>query len=280
MVWLERGTPRTCSAKYLLKKRGYHLMNSKYLKKISSSPKDRTEDGTHWFSLQCVQDSFQFSRSVVSDSLRPHGLQNARPPCPSPTPGVYSNSCPLSWWCHPTISSSVVLFSSRLQFQPTSGSYPVSQFITSGGQSIGTSALVSVLPMNIQDWFPFGLTGWISLQSNGFSRVFSSTTVYRHQFFGFQTSLWSNSHIHTWYWKKIVLTVQTFVSEIMSLFFNMLSRLVIAFLPRSKRLLISWLQSPSAMIWEPPKIKSATVSTISPSICHEVMGWEAMIKPQ
>ena len=117
----------------------------------------------------------QFSRSVVSDSLRPHGLQHARPLCPSPTPGVYSNSCPLSLWCHPAISSSVVPFSSHLQSSPASGSFPMSQFFSSGGQSFGVSASASVLPMNIQDWFPLGWTGWISLQSKGLSRVFNST---------------------------------------------------------------------------------------------------------
>ena len=140
--------------------------------------------------------SVQFSNSVMTDSLQPHGLQHARPPCPSPTPGVYSNSCPSSQWCHPTISSSVVPFTSRLQSFPASGSFPVSQFSASGGQSIRASA--SVLPMNIQDWFPLGLTGLISLQSKGLSRVFSNTTVQKHQFFSAQLSLWSNSHIHTW----------------------------------------------------------------------------------
>ena len=142
--------------------------------------------------------SVQFSHSVVSDSLPPHGLQHARPPCPSPTPGVSSNSWPSSRWCYPTILSSVVPFSSCLQSYPPSGSFPMSQFFTSGGQSIGASALASVLPMNIQDWFPLGLRGLISLLSKGLSRVFSSTTVHKHQFFGAHLSLWSNSRIHTW----------------------------------------------------------------------------------
>ena len=128
------------------------------------------------------------SLSRVQPPLLPDGLQHARPPCPSPTPGVYSNSCPLSRWCHPTISSSVVPFS-RLQSFPASGSFPISQFFASGGQSIGVSASTSVLPMNIQDWSPLGWTGWISLQSKGLSRVFSSTTVQKHQFFGTQLSL-------------------------------------------------------------------------------------------
>ena len=134
----------------------------------------------------------------MSDSLQPHGLQHARPPCPSPTPGVYSNSCPSSRWYHPTISSSVIPFSSHLQSLPASGSFPMSWFFASGGQSIRASASASVLPVNIQRWFPLGWTGWISLQSKGLSRVFSNTTVQKHQFFGTQLSLWSNSHIHTW----------------------------------------------------------------------------------
>ena len=148
-----------------------------------------------YFSL--LPHSVQFSCSVVSDSLRPHGLQHAMHPCPSPTPGAYSNLCPLSQWCHPTISSSVGPFSSCLQSFPASGSFLMSQLFTSGGQSIGVSASASVLPMNIQDWFPLGLTGFISLQSKGLSRVFSNTTVQKHQLFGTQLSLWSNSHIHT-----------------------------------------------------------------------------------
>ena len=131
----------------------------------------------------------QFSRSVVSDSLRPHGLQHARPPCPSPTPGIYSDSRPLSRWCHPTISSSVVPFSSHLQSFPSSVSFQMSQFFASGDQSIRVSASASVLPMNTQDWSPLGWTGWISLQSKGLSRVFSNTTVQKHQLFSTQLSL-------------------------------------------------------------------------------------------
>ena len=146
---------------------------------------------------QCIG-SVQFNLSVVSDSLWPHELQHAKPPCPSPTPGVYPNSCPLSWWCHPTISSSVVPFSSCPQSFPASGSFPMSQLFTSGGQSIRVSASASVLPMNTQDWSSLGWTGWISLQSKGLSRVFSSTTVQKHQFFGTQLSSQSNSHVHTW----------------------------------------------------------------------------------
>ena len=143
-----------------------------------------------------------FSCSVVSDSLRPHGLQHARLPSPSPSPGACSNSCPLSWWCHPTISSSVVPFSFCLQSFSASGSFQMSQFFWSGGQSIGISASVSVLPMNNQGWCPLRWTGLISLQSKGLSRVFPNTTIQRHQFFGTQPSLWSNSHIHTWLLEK------------------------------------------------------------------------------
>ena len=142
--------------------------------------------------------SVQFSRSILSDSLRPHELQHARPPCPSPTSGVYSNSCPSSRWCHPAISSSVAPFSSWPQSLPASQSFPMSQLFSWGGQSTGVSASTSVLPMNTQDWSPLGWTGWISLQSKALSRVFSNTTVQKHQFFSAQLSLWSNSHIHTW----------------------------------------------------------------------------------
>ena len=146
--------------------------------------------------------SVQFSCSVVSDSLRPHGLHHARPPYPSSTPIVYPISCPLSQWCHPTISSSVIPFSSCIQSFPASGSFKMSQIFASGGQSIGVSAATSVLPMNIQEWFPLGWTGWMSLQSKGLSRVFSNTTVEKHQFFGAQLSSQSNSHIHTWLLEK------------------------------------------------------------------------------
>ena len=133
--------------------------------------------------------SVQLSRSVMSDSLYTYELQDARPPCPSPTPRVYPNSCPLSQWCHPTISASIIPFSSSPQSFPASGSFPMSQFFASGGQSIGVSASASVLPMNIQDWFPLGWAGWIYLQSKGLSRVFSNTTVQKHQFFSAQLSL-------------------------------------------------------------------------------------------
>jgi len=144
----------------------------------------------------------QFSRSVVSDSLLPHESQHARPPCPPPTPGVHSNSPPLSRWCHPAVSSSVIPFSSCPQSFPASRSFPMSQLFASDSQSIGISASTSVLPMNTQDWYPLGWTGWISLQSKGLSRVFSNTTVQKHQFFGAQLSSQSNSHIHTWLLEK------------------------------------------------------------------------------
>ena len=146
--------------------------------------------------------SVQFWRSVASDSLRPHESQHTRPPCPSPTPGVYSHSCPSSRWCHPTISSSVVPFSCP-QSLPASGSFPMSQFFASDGQSIGVSASALVLPMNTWDWSPLGWTGWISLQSKGLSRVFSNTTVQKHQFFGAQLSSLSNSHIRAWPLEKL-----------------------------------------------------------------------------
>ena len=142
--------------------------------------------------------SVQFSCSVVSDSLWPHELQHTRPPCPSPTPEVHWDSCPLSRWCHPAISSSVIPFSSCPQLLPASESFPKSQLFTWGGQSTGVSALASFLPMNTQDWYPLEWTGWISLQSKGLSRVFSNTTVQKHQFFGTQLSSQSNSHIRTW----------------------------------------------------------------------------------
>ena len=141
-----------------------------------------------------------FSCSVVSDSLRPRGLQDARLPSPLPISRTCSNSCLLSHWCHSTILSSVIPFSFCSQSFPASGSFPVSRLFTSGGQSIGASE--SVLPMNIQDWFPLGLTGLILLLSKGFPRIISSTTVQKHQFFNAQPSLWSSSHIHTWLLEK------------------------------------------------------------------------------
>ena len=146
--------------------------------------------------------SVQFSYSVVFNSLRPHESQHTRTPCLSPTPGLHSNSYSSSWWCHPGISSSVVPFSSCPQSLSASESFPMSQFFAWGGQSIGASTLASVLPKNTQDWSPLEGTGWISLQSKGLSRVFSNTTVQKHQFFGPQLSSQSNSYIHTWLLEK------------------------------------------------------------------------------
>ena len=171
----------------------------------------------------------------MTDSATPWTAQ-LQASCPSSTPGACPNSCPSSSWRHPTISSSAVPFSSRLQSFPASGSFQMSQFFTSGGQSIRVSALASVLPMNIQDWFPLGWTGWISLLSKGLWRVFSKTAIQKHQFFGAQLSLWSYTHIYMTTGKSIALTRGTYVGKVTSMLFNMLSGLVIAFLPKSKRI--------------------------------------------
>ena len=146
----------------------------------------------------CWENLVQFSSSVMSNSLWPHESQHTRPPCWSPTPGVHSDSHPLSQWCHPAISSSVVPFSSCPQSLPASGSFPLSQLFAWGGQSTRVSAFASFLPEKFQGWSPLEWTGWISLQSKGLSRIFSNTTVQKHQFFGAQLSSQSNSHIHTW----------------------------------------------------------------------------------
>ena len=164
-----------------------------------TSPRDFSGTYTYKKTIYLfINSSVQFSHSVVSDSLQPRGLQHARLPCPSPTPGIYLNSCLSRQWCHPIISSFVIPFSSCLQAFPASGCFPMSQFFTSRGQSIRVSVSTSVLPMNIQGLFPLRLTGLISLQSKGLSRVFSSTTVPKHQFFSAQPYFWSNSHLHTW----------------------------------------------------------------------------------
>ena len=218
--------------------------------------------------------SVQFSRSVVSDSLRHHESQHARPPCPSPTPGVYPNPCPSSQWCHPTISSSVIPFSFRPQSFPASGSFPMSQLT---GQSTG----VSVQHQSFQctprtDLLQDGLVGspcsprdsQESSPTPQFKSINSSALSFLHS--TTLTSIHDHGKNHSL--DETDLCWQSNVSA-----FNMLSRLVITFLPRSKSLLISWLQSPSAVILEPKKIKSATVSTVSPSISHEVMGSDAMI---
>ena len=174
----------------------------------------RSPQSNEWSSLcyRVGSHSVQFSHSVMTISLQPHGLQHARFPCPSPTLGIYSNSYPLSWWCHPTISSSVVPFSSCLLSFPASGSFPMSQFFAAGDRSTGVSASTSVLPMNTQDWSPLGWTGWISLQSKGLSRVFSNTTVQKHQFFSTQFSLCSNFHIHIWLLEKTWLWLDGLLS--------------------------------------------------------------------
>ena len=190
---LERSLPKSCGLGWNLKAR-MQAFTSKCPVSIHQ-PLRQSMD--RWECHHSVS-SVQFSRSVVSDSLRPHELQHARPPCLSPTPGVYPNSWPLRRWCHPAISSSVIPFFSCPQSLPASGSFPMSQLFTSGGQSIGVSASVSVLPMNTQDWSPLGWTGWIFLQSKGPSRVFSNITVQNNQFFGAQLSSQSNSHIHAW----------------------------------------------------------------------------------
>ena len=212
-----------------------------------------------------------FSCSVMSTSFQSHGLQHARPPCPSPCPGACSlmsieSEMPSSCPCHPLLLPSIF---------PASGSFPMSRLFPSSGQNIGTSA--SVFPMNIQGWFPLGITGLITLLSKGVWRVFSNTSlkasILQHSAF-FIVQL---SHSYMTTGKNIALNIWTFVGKVMSLLFNALYRFIIAFLPKSKHLLISWLQSPSIVILEPKKIKYVTVPIVSPSICHEVMGPDAMI---
>ena len=201
--------------------------------------------------------SVQFSRSVVSDSLRPHESQHARPPCPSPTPGAHSDSRPLSQWCHPAISSSVVPFSSSCpQSLPTLKSFPMSPLFSWGGQSIGVSASTSVLPMNTQELISFRVD-WLDLLAVQGTRKSllqhhsSKPSILQHS--AFFTVQLSYSYMTTG--KTIALTRRTFVGKVMSLILDMLSRLVITFLPRSKRLLISWLQSPSAVVFGAHKNK-------------------------
>ena len=196
--------------------------------------------------------SVLFSRSVMSNTLWPHGLQHARPPCPSPTPGVYPNSDPLSWWCHPTISSSVTPFSSHLQYFPGSGSFPMSQLFTSGGQSIGSFSF-NISPSNEHSRLIIFRMDWLDLLAvqrtlkSLFQCHSSKASILQHSAF-FILRL---SYPYMATGKTIALTSWNFVGKVMSLLFNMLSRLVITFLPRSKHLLISWLQSPSAMLLEP-----------------------------
>ena len=212
----------------------------------------------------------------MSDSLQPHEHQASLSFTSSQS--SRANSCLLSRWCHPTISSSVTTFSYCLQSFPASGPFPVSWLLASGGQSIRASGSASVLPINIQGCFPLGLTDLISLLSKGLSRVLSSTTVQKHQFFDTQLSLWSNSHnCDMTNGRKQIWLYGHLSAKWCLRFFNMLTRFIIPFLPRNKCLLISWLQLPSSVILEPKKIKSVTVFIVPPSICYEVMGPDAMI---
>ena len=218
--------------------------------------------------------SVQFSHSVVSNSLQPRGLQHARSPCPSPTPGVYSNSCPLSWWCHPTISSSVIPFSFCLQssqhhglFKRVSSSHQVTKVLEFQLQHQPSNEHSGLISFRM-DWLDL-LAVQGTLKSFLQHHSSKASTLRCSAVFIVQLS-----HPYMTTGKTIALTRWTFVGKVMSLLFNMLSRLAIPFLPRSKRLFISWLQSPSAVILEPSKIKTATVS---PSMCHEVMGLDAMI---
>ena len=226
------------------------------------------EQASHDISIPSVS---QFSRSVVSYSLWPHGLQHARPPCPSPTTGTYFNSCPLNWWCHPTISSSVIPFSSRLQSFPASGYFQMSQFFASGGQNIGVSASASVLPMNIQsfrmDWLDIPAVQ--KILKSLFQHHSSKASILQCS----ASFIVQLSHPYMTTGKTIALTKQTLVGKVMSLLSNMLCRLVITFLPKSKRLLISWLQSPSVVILEPKKIKSVTVSHLFGKKWWDWMPW-------
>ena len=221
--------------------------------------------------------SVQFSRSLMSNSFQPHGLQHSRLPCPSPTPKAYSNLCPSCRWCHPTISSSVIPFSSCLQSFPASGSFQMSQFFAKVAKVLEFN--FSISPSNeYSGWISFRMD-WLDLLAvqgilKSLLQHHSSKTLvlWCSAFFTIQLS-----HPYMTTGKTIALIRQTFVGKVMSLLFNMLSSLVIAFLPKSKHLLISWLQSLSAVILEPPKIKSVTASIVSPSICHEVMGLDALI---
>ena len=216
---------------------------------------------TYNFTLQL----FQFNHSVMSDSLQPHGLQHTRLPCLSLSPRICSKHVSTELVMLPNhliLCCPLLLFPSSIF--PASVSFPMSRLFASGGQRIKASSSASVLPMNIQSWYPLQLTNLITLQFKGLSKVSSNATISNHQFFGAQPSLWSNSHIHMWLLELcITLTIQTFVAKVMSLFFNTESRFAIAFLPRSKHLLTSWLKSSSTVILESKKIKSVTVSIFS-----------------
>ena len=207
----------------------------------------------------------------MSESLWPYGLQHARLPCPSPTPRVYSNSCPLSWWCHPINASSVKTHSPALSLSQHQGLF---QWVTSSllnGKSIAVYAPAIIFPVNIEGWFPSWLTGLICLPSSLHHNNLKTSIIWHSAFFMVQLS-----HPYMTTGKTIALIIRTFVGKVMSLLFNRLARLVITFLPKSKSLLISWLQSPSAVILEPKKIKSSTASMFSSSICHEVIGPDAI----
>ena len=218
LTWIQMIPSGKCSFPDYIRKDPYSLETRKLLKQIHlhflscllhlSLPGMLRNKRTFLF-LLASSHSLSFSLCLLkiisakfSNSLWPHGLEHARPPCPSPAPIVYPNSCSLNWWCHPIISSSDIPLSSCPPSFPALGSYQMNQLFTSRGQSTGVSASASVLPMNTQDWFPLGWTGWISLQPKGFSRVFSNTTVQKHQFFSAQLSLQSNSHIPTWLLEK------------------------------------------------------------------------------
>ena len=218
LTWIQMIPSGKCSFPDYIRKDPYSLETRKLLKQIHlhflscllhlSLPGMLRNKRTFLF-LLASSHSLSFSLCLLkiisakfSNSLWPHGLEHTRPPCPSPAPIVYPNSCSLNWWCHPIISSSDIPFSSCPPSFPASGSYQMNQLFTSRGQSTGVSASASVLPMNTQDWFPLGWTGWISLQPKGLSRVFSNTTVQKHQFFSAQLSLQSNSHIPTWLLEK------------------------------------------------------------------------------
>ena len=220
----------------------------------------------------------------MSDSWWPHGLQHSRLLCLSTSPVTCSDSCPLNQWCNPqSVDDAIQSSHPMLSPFPPAFNLPqhqgLFQCVSSShyGQNIGASTSASVLPMNIQGLFHLGWTGCISLHSKDLWRVFSNIIVQKYQFFTAHFSLWSNSHSYMATGEEIALTIRKLVSKVMSLLFNVMSRFVIVFLPKSKRLLISWLQSPSAVILEPKKKKSVTVSIVSLSICHEVMGPDVMI---
>ena len=254
------------SKSFVFEKFSRWLWNNRFRNLWSRFYWDHFLEASHWLKTA--------SCCWVAEScltVQPHGLKHAGRPCPSLFPGVCTNSCPLSWWCHPTISSSVVPLSSCLQSFPASGPFQMSQFFTSGGQSVGSFSF-NISPSNEYSGLISFRMHWLDLVEVQWTlksllqHYSSKTSVLRCSAF-FITQI---SHPYMTTGKTIALTRRTFAGKGMSLLFNMLSRLVITFLPTSKHLLISWLQSPSAVILEPQKIESATVSTVSPSICHKV----------